>query len=77
MFEDLKKTVTDWEDEDRVAAYRRDLLNKKAFDRAGLIYGMGHAVYSLSDPRANIFKRFVEAFPKKGENGRVPLIFHG
>lgn len=60
MFEDMKKNVKDWEDEDEVAAYLRALLNKQAFDRKGLIYGMGHAVYSLSDPRANIFKRFVK-----------------
>lgn len=69
MFEDLKKTVTDWTDEEQVAAYLRDLLNKKAFDQAGLIYGMGHAVYSLSDPRANIFKRFVQSLSE--EKGRT------
>jgi citrate synthase len=69
MFEDMKKTVTDWTDEDQVAAYLRDLLNKKAFDKAGLIYGMGHAVYSLSDPRANIFKKFVRSLSE--EKGRM------
>ena len=41
--------------------YLRALLHRNAFDKAGLIYGMGHAVYSLSDPRANIFKKFVES----------------
>ncbi|MDE7366513.1 MAG: citrate/2-methylcitrate synthase [Lachnospiraceae bacterium] len=60
MFEDLKQTIKDWKDEDEVRQYLRDLLNKKAFDRQGLIYGMGHAVYSISDPRANIFRQFVE-----------------
>lgn len=60
MFEDMKVSLADWEDEDAVADYLRRLLRKEAFDNAGLIYGMGHAVYSLSDPRANIFKRFVE-----------------
>ncbi|MCI9541445.1 MAG: citrate/2-methylcitrate synthase [Lachnospiraceae bacterium] len=60
MMEDLKAQVTDWEDEEQIRAYLTALLNKQAFDKAGLIYGMGHAVYSLSDPRANIFKRFVE-----------------
>lgn len=69
MFEDLKKQVSDWTDEDQVASYLRDLLNKKAFDKAGLIYGMGHAVYSLSDPRANIFKKFVESLSE--EKGRT------
>jgi len=60
MFEDLKARVKDWKDEDEVRAYLQALLDRKAFDRAGLIYGMGHAVYSLSDPRANVFKRFVK-----------------
>lgn len=60
MFEDMKNTVKDWKDEEEVGNYLRDLLNRKAFDKAGLIYGMGHAVYSLSDPRAKIFRQFVE-----------------
>lgn len=60
MIEDMKQTVKDWNDEEEVKQYLRRLLNKEAFDHAGLIYGMGHAVYSLSDPRANIFKSFVE-----------------
>lgn len=60
MFEDMKENVKNWEDEEEVKQYLADLLNKKAFDKAGLIYGMGHAVYSISDPRANIFKKFVE-----------------
>lgn len=59
MFEDMKQNVKNWEDEDEVSAYLKALLHKEAFDKAGLIYGMGHAVYSLSDPRANIFKQFV------------------
>ena len=60
MFEDMKQQVKDWTDEKEVGAYLRALLNKEAFDHAGLIYGMGHAVYSLSDPRARVFKSFVE-----------------
>ena len=60
MFEDMKQVVHDWTDEDEVAAYLRRLLHKDAFDHAGLIYGVGHAVYSKSDPRAEIFKGFVE-----------------
>lgn len=59
MFEDMKNNLKDWEDEDEVRNYLTSLLHKKAFDNAGLIYGMGHAVYSISDPRANIFKNFV------------------
>lgn len=60
MFEDMKEKVKDWNSEDEVRQYLSDLLNKKAFDKAGLIYGMGHAVYSISDPRARVFKGFVE-----------------
>lgn len=65
MFEDMKKNLSDWTDEKEVKQYLSDILNKKAFDGAGLIYGMGHAVYSLSDPRANIFKGFVERLAKE------------
>ncbi len=60
MFADLKKHVKDWTDEDEVATYLRALLHKEAFDHAGLIYGIGHAVYSVSDPRAVIFQGYVE-----------------
>ncbi len=60
MFEDMKKEVSDWTNEDQVASYLERLLHKEAFDHAGLIYGVGHAVYSKSDPRAVIFKSFVE-----------------
>ncbi|MCQ4866489.1 citrate/2-methylcitrate synthase [Pseudoflavonifractor phocaeensis] len=69
MFEDMKEKVKDWKDEDEVKAYLQALLDKKAFDKAGLIYGMGHAVYSLSDPRANILRSFVEKLSK--EKGRT------
>ncbi len=60
MFKDIKKNVKDLTDEKEVKEYLRKILNKQAFDRRGLIYGMGHAVYSISDPRAEIFKKFVE-----------------
>lgn len=69
MFEDLKRTVKDWNDEEEISAYLRALLHGEAFDRAGLIYGMGHAVYSLSDPRANILRGFVETLSR--EKGRT------
>lgn len=65
MIEDLKQNVKDWSDEDEVATYLRALLHKEAFDKSGLIYGMGHAVYSLSDPRAEIFESFVERLSKE------------
>lgn len=60
MFEDMKKEVSDWSNEGQVGDYLIKLLHKEAFDHAGLIYGVGHAVYSTSDPRANIFKSFVK-----------------
>lgn len=69
MFEDMKKTVKNWESEEEVCEYLKKLLRKEAFDKAGLIYGMGHAVYSLSDPRANIFKKFVKSLSE--EKGRT------
>lgn len=59
MFEDIKKNVKDWEDYDEICDYLMKILEKNAFDKSGLIYGMGHAVYSISDPRAEIFKRYV------------------
>jgi citrate synthase len=65
MFEDMKANISDWSDEGQVADYLMKLLNKQAFDKAGLIYGMGHAVYSLSDPRVNVFKKFVESLSKE------------
>lgn len=65
MFEDMKKNISDWTDETSVADYLEKLLNKQAFDRSGLIYGMGHAVYSLSDPRVNVLKQFVESLSKE------------
>ena len=60
MFDDMMQTLPDWTDEEAVKNYLRALLHKEAFDHAGLIYGMGHAVYSISDPRATVFKGFVE-----------------
>ena len=59
MFEDMKANLKDWEDEEEISAYLLGLLRKERFDKKGLIYGMGHAVYSLSDPRADIFKAYV------------------
>lgn len=60
MFEDMKQNVSDWKDEDAIADYLEKLLDKKAFDRKGLIYGMGHAVYTISDPRQRILKGAVQ-----------------
>ena len=74
MFSDMKAQVRDWSSEEEVSAYLRALLRKEAFDHAGLIYGMGHAVYSLSDPRAVIFKGFVEKLAiEKGKDKELAL----
>lgn len=60
MFQDMEEKITDWTDDEQISAYIRRLLRKEAFDNAGLVYGVGHAVYSKSDPRAVIFKSYVE-----------------
>lgn len=60
MIEDLKQNVNNWKDEGQISDYLKKLLHKEAFDRSGLIYGVGHAVYSLSDPRAKVFESFVQ-----------------
>ena len=60
MMADMKEKVADWSDDGQIEDYLKKLLHKDAFDRAGLIYGIGHAVYSVSDPRAEIFRGFVE-----------------
>ena len=65
MFEDLKKNVSDIKSEKEVTNYLKALLNKEAFDRQGLIYGMGHAIYSTSDPREVILHRYVERLAKE------------
>ncbi len=68
MFEDIKAHVKDYYDEEEIGNYITKILHKEAFDRSGLVYGIGHAIYSVSDPRARVFKRFVERLSK--EKGR-------
>lgn len=60
MMADIRKHVRDFEDKDEVASYLTKIVDKEAFDQKGLIYGMGHAIYSLSDPRERVFKKYVE-----------------
>ena len=60
MFNEIKEKVRDWKDEEEVAAYLRKILHKEAFDNTGLIYGVGHAIYSRSDPRAKVLKSYVK-----------------
>jgi citrate synthase len=74
MMDDIKKHVSDFHDEDAIEFYLDKILNKKAFDHKGLIYGMGHAVYSLSDPRETVFKKFVEQLAQaKGRDEDMTL----
>ena len=74
MFEDMKEHVKDWKDEAQVRQYLEDILDKKAFDQKGLIYGMGHAIYSISDPRAEVFKGFVKQLAmEKGREDEYAL----
>ena len=66
---DIKENVRDLHDDDEIENYLGKLVDRQAFDKKGLIYGMGHAIYSLSDPRAEVFKGFVKklAFAKGRE----------
>ncbi len=59
MFNDIKKNIKDWTNREEISEYLLKILNKEAFDKSGLIYGIGHAIYSVSDPRAKVLKRFV------------------
>ena len=65
MIADLRKNVKDLTDEEQVEEYLKKLLRREAFDKKGLIYGMGHAIYSLSDPRAEVFKGFVKTLSEE------------
>ena len=69
MFEDLKANIHNWEDEGEIREYLLKILDKQAFDHTGLIYGMGHAVYTLSDPRCVILKRYARKLAE--EKGRT------
>lgn len=60
MFDNMKENIKDWEDQEEIQAYLLKILNKEVFDKQGLIYGIGHAVYSISDPRAVLFKKYVQ-----------------
>ena len=60
MMKDIRNHVSDWSDKDELGVYLEKIVNKEAFDRKGLIYGMGHAIYSLSDPRERVFRSYVE-----------------
>ena len=72
MMEDIRTHVPDYSDKEALGAYLEKIVNKEAFDRKGLIYGMGHAIYSLSDPRERIFKSYVERLAVEKGYGAVP-----
>lgn len=65
MLEDMKSNVKDWNDDEEICSYLTKILQKEAFDRSGLIYGIGHAVYSISDPRAVILKEYIGKLAKE------------
>ncbi|MBR2824186.1 MAG: citrate/2-methylcitrate synthase [Clostridia bacterium] len=65
MFDEIKRNVKDWSDEGEITSYVQRILNKDAFDRTGLVYGIGHAIYSKSDPRAEIFRSFVQKLARE------------
>ena len=74
MFADIKEHLTDWENEDEVRAYLEKIIRGEAFDNSGLIYGMGHAIYTLSDPRAVILKEYADTLSKaKGREEEFAL----
>jgi citrate synthase len=75
MMEDIKENVADWEDRAAIKDYLMKILKKEAFDKSGLIYGMGHAVYSMSDPREEVLNDFVEALAKEKGMERDYLLY--
>lgn len=75
MFDDIKQNVKDWADDEEVENYLKKLLHKEAFDKSGLIYGMGHAIYSLSDPRAELFRSFVKKLSDEKKLGDEYMLY--
>ena len=73
---DIRTNVKDWADRDEVRAYLARMLDGEVFDHKGLIYGMGHAVYSLSDPRERIFKSYVEHLAVAKERQKDMLLYN-
>ncbi len=76
MFSDLKRSVQDWENEDEIRRYLSAVLEKQAFDHSGLIYGLGHAVYSISDPRAEILRGYAEKLSMEKGYEREFKLYH-
>nr|MCR4871596.1 citrate synthase [Atopobiaceae bacterium] len=75
MIEDAAHKIANWGDDDEVRAYLEKIARKEAFDKTGLVYGMGHAVYTLSDPRARLVKGFAHRVAReKGCEEKLELI---
>ncbi len=75
MMQNIRENITDHTDKDEIAAYLEKIISKEAFDGKGLIYGMGHAVYSLSDPRERVFKKYVQQLAKEKEREDDLLLY--
>ena len=76
MMDDIKNHVHDYADEEEIQYYLDKILNKDAFDKKGLIYGMGHAVYSLSDPREKVFKKFVVQLAREKKRDEDMILYN-
>lgn len=75
MMQDIREHIGDFSDKDEIAAYLAKIVNKEAFDQKGLIYGMGHAVYSLSDPRERVFKSYVKKLANEKNRQQDLLLY--
>ncbi len=74
MFDNIKENVADWSDREQIADYLDKIVSKQAFDKSGLVYGIGHAIYSISDPRATIFRGYVKRLAaEKGRSNEFEL----
>lgn len=76
MMDDIRKHVDNYENEEELSDYLSKIINKEAFDKKGLVYGMGHAVYSLSDPRERVFKSYVEKLAHEKGREKDLILYH-
>ncbi len=75
MMDDIREHVKDYSDQDEIEAYLRKIVDKEAFDHKGLIYGMGHAVYSISDPRERVFKSYVKQLAQEKQRQNDLMLY--
>ena len=71
MMDNIRENVKDFSDKEEISAYLMKIIDKQVFDKKGLIYGMGHAVYTLSDPRERVFKKICGSAGKRKKAGRA------